>query len=609
MKKSGLWIITGLMSLALIGVCVLQWYYISQAYLLRSQIFTQNVNKALNSVADQVQRINALQHIEGKENEVARQNESNIRSRTDKIVNFREQFKTSEEQRKFSQQQLRFEYLNFQDNNIRQSYITPIIITENEFQRYNNTDANIIDGLDLLVVSTLENGSVERRLVPKFPRPNLQWLFINNQLPDTVRYIALSSTDQLPRLISLPSTDADLESKFLIEDANYKHKFKLELERMYADTIQLDNRNKNLLEDIQKEIQTLDVPLTERISQKKIDSLLNVEFLNQGIKTNFQFWVTMARKDSVIYKQISTPINETNPENIHKVLLFSKDIVRDPGMLHVYFPNQKRALLSEMKFNLGSSVAFVLLLLIIFTYTIYSIIKQKKISEMKSDFINNMTHEFKTPVATIMLASEGLKDPSIANDKNRIQRLANIIYDENVRLGDHIERVLNVARIEKKEVNFDFQNVDLHEVISAVTESMSLQLQKRNTNLKLNLNATNSWLYCDELHLSNVLFNLIDNAIKYSKDNPYIEIRTRNSRNNLILEVIDKGIGITGEQTKRIFDQFYRVPTGNLHDVKGFGLGLNYVQDIVKEMNGTIKVKSEIDKGTTFELTFPIIKV
>ncbi len=595
------------MSFALIGVCILQWYYISQAYILRSQIFTQNVNKALYSVAEQVQRRNALNHIEGKEIEKAQLNESNIRDKTEKIVNFREQNKISEEQRKFSQQQMRFEYLNFQDNNIRQSYITPIVISENEFQLYNNTDANVIEGLDLVVISERDSkGSVERRLVPKFPRPNLQWLVINGKLPDTIRYIALSPTDQLPRLISLPSLDADLEAKFLIEDANYKQKFKLELERLYADTVVINKDNKAFLEDVQKEMQSVDIPLSARVSEKTIDSLLKIELSNQGLNTKYGFWLKMARKDSVIFQQVSMPIKEINPENTYKVLLFNKDIIRDPGMLYVYFPNLKQALFSAMKINLGTSIGFILLLVIIFSYTIYSIIRQKKVSEMKTDFINNMTHEFKTPVATIMLASEALKDPEAKLDQQRVNRLAGIIYDENARLGDHIERVLSIARIEKKEVNFDVQPVDLHEVIQAVTDSMSLQLQKRNATIQLNLNAENSMMNADELHISNVLYNLIDNANKYSRDNPQIEVSTRSSSNKLIVEVKDKGIGMTGEQTKRVFDQFYRVPTGNLHDVKGFGLGLNYVQDIVKEMNGTIKVVSEKDKGTKFEITFPI---
>ncbi|RZJ68169.1 MAG: HAMP domain-containing histidine kinase, partial [Flavobacterium sp.] len=182
----------------------------------------------------------------------------------------------------------------------------------------------------------------------------------------------------------------------------------------------------------------------------------------------------------------------------------------------------------------------------------------------------------------------------------------NIIYDENVRLGSHIERVLSIARLEKGELKMDNTEVDMNDLIVIVLDSMGLQLQKRNAILNVNTDAEKATVFGDELHLSNVLYNLIDNANKYSSETPEITINTRNTNNKLFIEISDKGIGMTKEQSKRIFDQFYRVPTGNLHDVKGFGLGLNYVQDIIKQVNGSIKVSSEKDKGTTFEISLPL---
>ena len=275
-------------------------------------------------------------------------------------------------------------------------------------------------------------------------------------------------------------------------------------------------------------------------------------------------------------------------------------------MLYVNFPDKNAAIFNNLSATLASSGGLLLVLIFIFSYTLYAILRQKKISEMKSDFINNMTHEFKTPVATIMIASEALKDPEITEDKNRIKRLAGIIYDENMRLGNHIERVLSIARLEKKELHLEWEPVDINDLIVAVTDSMSLQLQKREANVVLNLDAENSTVNGDELHLSNIIYNLIDNANKYSAEPPRIVITTRNSNKSLIIDVADEGIGMEKDHTKRIFDQFYRVPTGNLHDVKGFGLGLNYVRDIVTQMKGSIKVSSEKDKGTVFEITLPL---
>jgi two-component system phosphate regulon sensor histidine kinase PhoR len=225
---------------------------------------------------------------------------------------------------------------------------------------------------------------------------------------------------------------------------------------------------------------------------------------------------------------------------------------------------------------------------------------------MKTDFINNMTHEFKTPVATIMIASEALKDSEVRKDESRMDRLANIIYDENIRLGNHIERVLNIARIEKENLKLEQKEIAVHDLMSAVADSMSLQFQKYGAEIKLMLDAKNDLILGDELHLSNVLFNLLDNALKYSSTHPEIELSTLNSGSNLIIRVKDNGIGMNRDQLSKIFEQFYRIPTGNLHDVKGFGLGLSYVNTIIKQLKGQIKVKSEKDKGSVFEISLPL---
>jgi len=223
---------------------------------------------------------------------------------------------------------------------------------------------------------------------------------------------------------------------------------------------------------------------------------------------------------------------------------------------------------------------------------------------MKTDFINNMTHEFKTPVSTIMIASEALKDNEIAGDKSRVARLANIIYEENERLGSHIERVLNIARIEKNDFKLDRKPIDVNEMIAVVVDSMELKLQKHNAVIHLQLDADNSVISADELHFSNVIYNLVDNAIKYSVNDPDITITTLNKNGQVVIKVADKGVGMSRDQQTKIFEQFYRIPTGNLHDVKGFGLGLSYVNTVVKRLNGIISVRSEKEKGSEFELKF-----
>ncbi len=599
------------MTLALVGVFVMQLYYIRESYKLNSQLFEQNVTQALNAVTNKVQKRNAAVHINNKGYEIRAQRENGIKSQTDTIVAFKVKFRENEAIRKFKQQQQIIDYLNFQDSVIKATFIAPTMISEAEYKLYSNPNVSPNGvGLDIEDIKDINGNLISRKVRPRLPHINREMKMGN--LPDTIRYIAFSPENYLPRFITFPSKDQDLLSKFKVEDAKANRKYQMELSRLYADTVNLYNYgNLNLVQDVAKELENKDVPLAKRIpSRESLDTLIKKELLNKSITLDYDYWITPANNTSFfIYRKASNPIRETLKANTYSHILFSNDVAtKDPGLLYISFPKKNSFILSNMFVTMISSVALLLVLIFIFAYTIYAIIRQKKLSEMKTDFINNMTHEFKTPVATIMIASEALKDPEVVEDKSRISRLAGIIYDENVRLGNHIERVLSVAKLEKKEIKLEFNPVKMHDLITAVIDSMNLQLQKRNATVTLDLSAANDVVLGDELHLSNVIYNLIDNANKYSADAPKIHIATKSNFKNLTIEVSDEGIGMTKDQTKRIFDQFYRVPTGNLHDVKGFGLGLNYVQDIITQLNGTIKVHSEKDKGTTFEVNLPYKK-
>ena len=400
---------------------------------------------------------------------------------------------------------------------------------------------------------------------------------------------------------------AESALKFKIEDKVAHQKYKEGLAELMKDTVMLEMNSLNYLEDVAKEMKQVNVPIEKRVNKSDLDFLIKKELINRNITQRYNFWLKLANKDSLLYTPAANILNEeAHTSNTYKIPLFGNDIFRDPGMLYLNFPDKDSLILGNMWATMASSAGLLLVLIFIFSYTLFTILRQKKISEMKTDFINNMTHEFKTPVSTIMIASEALKDPDITTDQSRVRRLAGIIYDENVRLGNHIERVLSIARLEKRELELEQNDVDMNELVVAVADSMSLQLQKRGAEIVLAPDAERPVVIGDELHLSNVIYNLIDNANKYSTAPPKIKVSTRNTNKGLILEIADEGIGMTKDQTKRIFDQFYRVPTGNLHDVKGFGLGLNYVHDIVVQMNGSIKVHSEKDKGTVFEITLPL---
>jgi len=595
------------MTIALLGVFVMQLYYIREAYRLKSQLFEQEVNQALSAVAGKVQRLNAVNHITKQDFEWRVKMENQRRDKSKLAAELEEKFKNEEKKRKYKQQKQIIDELNYQDSMIRKIYKSPAIISEADFYALANesttplnVDVNVGFDENLNMIGTNIRKTFRLKSGKTFD-------FEPEKLPDSIRYLVYRRIDDQPLRISLPSLNGDMRVKFNIEDEIAARRRETALEELQAESFHpLNDGDFNVLEAAAKEMRELDIPLNARISKKSLDDLLRSELVNKNIQLSYDFWLKSITQDSVLFRKVSAESGDISPSNVYKTTLFSNDVIRDPGMLYVYFPDKNSLIFSNLSVTMASSAGLLLVLISIFSYTLYAILRQKKISEMKTDFINNMTHEFKTPVSTIMIASEALKDPEIQEDKARISRLAGIIYDENVRLGNHIERVLSIARLDKKELRLETEPVDMNTLIAAVADSMTLQLQKKEATLVLNLYAANSIVNGDELHLSNVIFNLIDNANKYSIDAPQIEISTKNAGRKLIIEIEDKGIGMTKEQSKRAFDQFYRVPTGNLHDVKGFGLGLNYVMDIITQMNGNIQVRSEKDKGTVFEIIIPL---
>ena len=606
MKKRSFWLITVLMTVALLGVFVMQLYYIRESYKLKSQLFDEQVNQTLTTVVNKIQRRDVADHLNRKDAENKLKQLQDSRQRVLDIKDLRQQYVQEAELRQAERENQIESYLNQQDSIIRVSYRAPNVISEREYTSLTSKNGDKLDlQMDAFIdVKSLILKGYSMRTKP-FAAPPKAFEFKSLQsLPDSLRYLVFDPRNGNPGFVSVPKISDDLEKKFKREDEIAKKQLELKIAALGKDTFSYTRLS--VVEDVSKELQETNVPIYKRINFSSLGRLLKQELLANNISLVPSYRISLARKDSTIFMTASNVKGEFLPENTYKTPLFGNDIFRDPGMLFVSFPNKNSAIISNLSVTLASSIGLLLVLVFIFSYTLYAILKQKKLSEMKTDFINNMTHEFKTPVATIMIASEALKDPEVTEDKARLKRLAGIIYDENVRLGSHIERVLSIARLEKGELKMENTEVDMNDLIVIVLDSMELQLQKRNAIINVHTDAENAVVYGDELHLSNVIYNLIDNANKYSSDTPEITITTRNAGKNLIIEIADKGIGMTKEQSKRIFDQFYRVPTGNLHDVKGFGLGLNYVQDIIKTLNGTVKVSSEKDKGTTFEISLPL---
>jgi len=275
------------------------------------------------------------------------------------------------------------------------------------------------------------------------------------------------------------------------------------------------------------------------------------------------------------------------------------------GRLFLYLPHRKQIIWKNLIPAATGSLLFTSLILACFAYTIYIIQRQKKISDMKNDFINNMTHEFKTPIATISLATDSINNPSIISNQDKVQRFTRIIKQENTRMLGQVEKVLQLAQLEKKDLQLKFSEINVHQLLQEISEHVNLQIKGKKGDLKLNLEAKNPVIEGDLTHISNILYNLLDNANKYSPDSPDIKVTTKNVLQGIEISIEDKGIGISRENQKYIFEKFYRVSTGNLHDVKGFGLGLSYVKVMVDAHQGQIQVKSSLGKGSNFVLYFP----
>ncbi|MEZ5016762.1 MAG: HAMP domain-containing sensor histidine kinase [Flavipsychrobacter sp.] len=274
--------------------------------------------------------------------------------------------------------------------------------------------------------------------------------------------------------------------------------------------------------------------------------------------------------------------------------------------LYLYVNDDKNTVMHSMGWYIAGSILFTTIILSAFALTIRTMFNQKKISEIKSDFINNMTHELKTPLATISLAIDSLTNEKVIHDTEKIKYYSSMIKDENKRMNKQVEKILQSARIEKQDVKLNLQELNAHQIISKVAQNLSLQIQEKEGQLNINLDAINHIVMADEVHFSNVVFNLLDNAIKYSNESPEITVSTKNNSNMLVVKVKDNGVGMNRETQARVFEKFYRAHTGNLHNVKGFGLGLSYVKAIVEAHGGKAKVESALGKGSTFSVYFPL---
>jgi len=345
-------------------------------------------------------------------------------------------------------------------------------------------------------------------------------------------------------------------------------------------------------------------PLQSPIKAQELDTLLKQEFARRHLNIAYEYGILKADDDTLVFGNY---VPATQPKIRLAAAPETQPAAVGPSAAYnfaVIFPTKTTHIMSEMSLWLFSSAA-LFLVITFFTYTLISILKEKKLAEMKENFINNLTHELQTPITNIAIASDVLKNAATGLAPEKVQRYHQIIYDENERLKAQVERVLQMAVLEKKELALAKTKTNVHQVIQDILPSINLRLQKRQGQVQFNLGATQTEIEADSLHLTNVVYNLLDNAEKYSPEAPDIQVSTWNQPNGILISIADKGVGIRPEVQPYISDKFYRVPTGNVHNVKGFGLGLSYVKTIIEAHCGSIKLSSRQNQGTRFDLFFP----
>jgi two-component system phosphate regulon sensor histidine kinase PhoR len=352
--------------------------------------------------------------------------------------------------------------------------------------------------------------------------------------------------------------------------------------------------------------QASDKPIEERINFRYLDQYLKSGLVDNGIELPYHFKV-VDWTGREVYR--CSDYNDEGSETTFTQPLFLNDPPARMSMVKVHFPGKKDYIFDSISFMIPS-ISFTFILLITFTFILYVIFRQKKVAEIRNDFINNMTHEFKTPISTISLAAQMLKDPAMTQSSAMYQHISTVINDETKRLRFQVEKVLQMSMFDRQRAILKMKEIDANELITGVVNTFTLKVERYNGTIDSELHAADPIIFADEMHLTNVIFNLMDNAVKYKKadTNLQLVVKTWNDSGKLMISIQDNGIGIKREDLRKIFDRFYRVHTGNLHDVKGFGLGLSYVKKIITDHKGSIRAESEINVGTKFIISLPLLK-
>ena len=570
MSKSNITLIIVLMSLASFGLMGFQYYWIRNAIRINKERFDQN---ALQAIAETVAELE-----KGETSDV-------LLSKLIKDPVLKETiFK-------------KIDPIDLQINTNR-TYSRPSLVDTlllaPVVPQVSSTFRRMLQsrGLDATILSELEN-------------------FFAYMTPEVAS--ALFTPDEMQILLQ--------EKERQLEYLNQKQRFARESARPYTGIVPQFETKVNLSDDALDKIRKTNIKIElmnqafselaegqqaimDRLDTAQLRRLLKSQFLEKGIAESFELGVKSGEEGKIIAVGEIVDSQVLLQEGLQSKL-FPNDILGNDNFIYVYFPEKSSHVFRQVWLPISSSILFILVIIFCFYYAIRIILKQKALSDIKNDFINNMTHEFKTPLATVSLAVEALQDPELSNQDSFRARYLGIIKEENKRLVGQVEKVLQAAALDKKEFKLKIESIHLPAMLQACVDQFTLQVENRGGTIELIHRLENPYLEGDVFHLTHLFTNLLDNANKYSPSSPKIRVEVADQGSQLQITIQDEGVGMNREAVKKIFDKFYRVPTGNVHDVKGFGLGLSYVKTMLEAHKGDIQVQSELGKGSTFTINLP----
>jgi two-component system, OmpR family, phosphate regulon sensor histidine kinase PhoR len=558
LKKQIVALIIILISVALLGLVCLQIYMLNHAYQLELNIFKQNVNSALSGIVKKVEMREALKKMikvtvgmnEKGPKQMALINMTScdtLETHEKLIWNTKIQ---NNENVKIDSGKIKF-----------------------KLQKPQRVRLRVLDSLGQVIKNIMDEEKPAGMYQFAIDDSSLvQGAFFFDLITDSSTFIMQLKNGRMRGLS--PSTVSNNERRYIVE---------------------------HVLDDLSGFHR---IPLLERLNPVLLDSVVNETLQEKGIHMPFSYGVISASNDSIILSDQITFHKELLTSN-YKTRLFPYDMFVEKNNIAFHFPKQTFFILRQIGISALLTFLFMIIIIFCFIYVIRTIFKQRQFSKLLTDFINNMTHEFKTPISTIALTSETLTNPAILNNQKRIKKYGQIIRDESTRMRGQVEKILQMAALEEGDFELNISKVNIHDLINSAVDKFIVKIEQRQGAISLDLRANHSAVEADSIHLENIIHNLIDNAIKYTKQKPEIKISTENISEQVNISVKDNGLGIESDDQKHIFEKYYRVPTGNVHDVKGFGLGLSYVKLMVEAHGGEIFLTSELGKGSTFELVLP----